>query len=129
MWESSHRILVVGRHEAFAEIFDHLEASENYDLHYAPDFESARASLRRELPSAIILALPRSEQNTLTTLAWLSTVKGLAPLLVLSPVDDVDLYIEAMEHGAFDFLTPTMPFEEVDRQLSSALTWHTRQAA
>ncbi len=114
MEANSHTILVVGPHELFPAIFDYLEANENYDLRYTVHFEFARALLREYTPDAILLVVPGDKQNNGEALAWLETLKNLASVLVLSTVVDTNLYITAMELGAFDLLTPETPPEGID---------------
>jgi DNA-binding NtrC family response regulator len=116
-----YSILVVGPNELFPGVIDHLKAKEDYDLRYAFDLEFARALLREHAPAVIVLALPDDQEMIRKAVGWIGTVKNLAPVLVLSRVADTDLYMTAMESGAFDFLTPTTPPEGIDWILSNAL--------
>ena len=129
MTKNLFHILAVGPHESFYEIFHHLETHESYDLRYATDFDAAHAHLRKNTPCAILLAVPRDEQTAREALAWLEKVKNQAPVMVLSPVDDMPFYINVMDRGAFDFFTAHTPLEEIDRVLNNAVDWQFCRAA
>lgn len=115
-------ILVVGPQIQFREIFDHLESQGNYRLHYAADYQIAAGYLSEFVPDAIILTTRAEERSFTEEMDWLDKLKKDAPVLVVSWLGDPHLYKIAMDHGAFDFFTAWAPPDEIDRELSKAIS-------
>jgi len=115
-------ILVVGPQNQFRGIFDHLESQDNYRIHYAMDYQLAAEYLKEQAPGAIILTIRVDERSFMEEMEWLHSLKKDAPVLVLSPLTDMHLYKNAMSHGAFDFFTASTPPDEIERELSNAIS-------
>src|SRR5207249_9762128 len=72
---------------------------ESYRLHFASDFESAWSNVKENSPNAIILTIAVDEQNFGEALGWLETMKNIAPVLVLSPAEDLRFRSEERRVG------------------------------
>ncbi len=134
MDRETFHILVVGPTEPYSEFFDSLEADENYCLHFAADLHSAsleraKSYFPEHQPSVILLTVPRGQAGSVQVLGWLEDLKSLAPVIVLSPVEDMQLYLGAMYRGAFDYFTAYTPVEEIKRGLAHAVSRYAFQAA
>ncbi len=129
MTKNRSDLLIVGPQGPLEELLGHLEAQERYELHYCPDFDSARAHISARTPGAIVVAPRPCERARAEAVAWLETVRNVSPVLVFSPFEDSDFYKTIMDHGAFDFFTAATPLEEIDRELNNAVDSHARQAA
>ena len=129
MTKNRFDLLIVGPQGPLEETLGHLEAQERYELHYCPDFYSARAYLAEHTPSAIIVSLRPCERTHAEAAGWLETARNVAPVLVFCPFEDSEFYQTIMDHGAFDFFTAATPLEEIGRELSNAVSWQTCQAA
>ena len=122
MERSTFDILIVGPQGPFREIFDHLETQDNYRIHYATDCQNAFDYLNEHAPGAIILTIGMVEQNFTDEMEWLDIMKKDAPVLVLAPSEAPHLYKTVMQRGAFDFFTAYTPPDEIDRELSNAIS-------
>ena len=129
MDRASSDILVVGPQNQFREIFDYLESRENYRIHYTADYQLASEYLKEQMPGAIILTIRVDERSFMEEMEWLDIMKKDAPVFVLSPLGDPHLYKNAMDHGAFDFFTAWAPPDEIDRELSNAISLQSCQVA
>jgi DNA-binding NtrC family response regulator len=129
MAKETFDILIVGPQGQFREIFNHLDEQGSYQLHFAWDYEAARSFLAECTPSAIILTIRVNERNFEGEMEWLEMMKKHSPVLVLSPVEDLQLYKTVMQRGAFDFFTAYTPPDEIDREINNAVTLQTCQVA
>lgn len=123
------RILVLGSQGAFSQVFKQLEAADRYRFDYAHDSETVRAYLERRRPSVVLLLVPAEPESAENALAFLEALKEHAAAVVVSPGEDMRLYLTAMERGAFDYFTCHTPLREITRVLDNAIRWRPRQAA
>ena len=73
----------------------------------------AGAALREPSSSRLILTATTLADGTWTDVLILASVPGKAiPVIVVSPVVDIDLYLRTLESGASDFIVP--PFSAAD---------------
>lgn len=129
MTKNRFALLIVGPQGPLEGLLRHLEEQERYELHYCPDFYTARTYLAEHTPSAIIVAPRPCEQSHAEAVDWLKNARNVAPVLVFCPFEDLEFYMNVMNYGAFDFFTAATPLEEIDRQVNNAVTWQTCEAA
>ena len=108
------RVLVVGADTAFQRIFERIESCGCYQFEYA-HFLAPAPVLAETKPAAILLLVPEERRSKQQALAWLRAHKDAAPIVVLSVVADMDVYVACMSSGAFDYITGYMPIDEILR--------------
>lgn len=129
MTPDTFNLLFVGPQGPFRELIDHLEAQENYHVHFATEYEDVFPYLNEGNPGAIVLAAPTEERNIREMMYWLNILKSRAPVLVLSPAEDIRLNLAVMDQGAFDFFTAFTPLDSVDWIINNAVSRTSFQAA
>ena len=72
-------------------------------------------------PHLVVADTVLSDGNWLDLMDNAAKVKEKVTLIVVSPFADVNLYIEVMNHGAFDFITESFTVPEVTHVLRSAI--------
>ena len=122
MTNQKPRILAVGPRAAFGSLLEALEAREHYQFDYVNDSVIARASMQ-PTPDAVLLYLPADREASEEARAWMRTIKGQVPVVVVSNAADLDVYLCCMSCGAFDYLTSYSPVEEVVHVLDTAVRW------
>lgn len=118
------RILVVGPRSACGRICNYLEASGRYELSYAA--HPGDRILLDWNPSVLLLHVPAKPEAAKQALKFL---KGRVAVVVITAVADMNVYLAAMTHGAFDYLTSYSPPAEIDRVLRNAMRVMQEQAA
>jgi len=121
------RILILGATAPPSPGLKALETAGRYLFEYLPD--PPRVSAAGPAADAVLLPLPPEKASALEGLGWIETFKDRAPVVVLSAVADMNLYLSAMTAGAFDFLTQATAGEELTRVLDNAVRWRWRRAA
>lgn len=127
MAKLTRQVLVVGSASGFVPVFEQLEVR-GYHFEYVANIEAARTYLLRQAADVLLLRLPEGADVS-AGFAWLQATKGKWPVVVISREEDVQLYLTAMERGAFDYFTCQTPMTEVRRVLDNAIRWRQLQAA
>ena len=78
--------------------------SKNYRVNHVTRLADGLSALNREHWDAVLLDLGLPDSQGLDTLRLLKTTGRDIPIIVLSGVDDEELALDAVEHGAHDFL-------------------------
>src|SRR6267154_94741 len=74
-----------------------------------------------ELPDIILLDLRLPDQSGLETLRNLRKIDARIPVIFVTVVRSADSAIEAMRHGAYDYLLKPIDLQKLDRVISEAL--------
>jgi two-component system nitrogen regulation response regulator GlnG len=74
-----------------------------------------------ELPDVILLDLRLPDQSGLELLSGLRQIDARIPVVFITVVRSADSAIEAMRHGAYDYLLKPIDLQKLDRVLSEAL--------
>ncbi len=121
-------VLVIGPPAIFGPIFHQLSEGGRYRFNFAIDQETAPIYLSCN-PCVIILNIPEDQSLAQAALSYLETLRQHAPVVVMSVAADLNLYLAAMNYGAFDYFTSYTPLEEIDRMLDKAINWQQQQVA
>ncbi len=122
------RISVVGVRKPSARVFDRLEATGRYQFDYA-GFSETHSTLFQDVPDLILLRMPDEKKAAEEALGWLEKLKKETTVVVASPSNDLDCYLEVMWRGAFDYFTDYTSLQEITRILDNALAWRTSSKA
>src|SRR4029077_11911362 len=93
----------------------------------APSVEIARTAgegveqVTVELPDVILLDLRLPDQSGLETLRKLRQIDARIPVVMVTVDRSADSAIEAMRHGAYDYLVKPIDLQKLDRVISEAL--------
>jgi len=110
------RILVIEDDVALRKILRRLFSSEGYEVDVVPDAASGLERLRRIVPAAVVLDLPRPGSSGCDLCKEIAGSNAGLPLLVLSGSSDVADKVLLLEMGADDYITvPFSPRELVAR--------------
>ncbi len=119
-------VVVVGSRADLSHLCSHLESAGRYRIYYVPP----RVGLCFDpKPDVVLLHVPNEKEGAEKALASVESIKQDVPVVVVSCVADMSLYMTAMTQGAFDYITYYTPPEEVARVLSTAVRWRLRRAA
>src|SRR6202162_5412983 len=110
------RILVIEDDGALRKILRRLFSSEGYEVEVVPDAVCGLERLRRGVPAAVILDLPRPGSSGCDLCAKIAKLIPGLPLVILSGRSDVADKVLVLEMGADDYVTvPFSPRELVAR--------------
>src|SRR5258708_23493129 len=74
-----------------------------------------------ELPDVILLDLRLPDQSGLETLRDLRQIDARIPVIMVTVIRSADSAIEAMRHGAYDYLLKPIDLQKLDRVINEAL--------
>ncbi len=110
----SSRILVVDDERNIRRVLQALLESEGHDVDAAADGDEARALIRRASSSydLVLTDLRMPGFSGMELLRWVQESHPDTPVVMITAHGTVDIAVEAMRGGAFDFITK--PFEEAE---------------
>jgi two-component system, NtrC family, response regulator AtoC len=110
----SPRILVVDDERNIRRVLQALLEADGYEVQVAADGDEARALVRRAKPpfDAVLTDLRMPGCDGLALLRWTRESHPDTPVVMVTAHGTVDVAVEAMRDGAFDFITK--PFEEAE---------------
>ena len=110
------RVLVVEGDIALRKVLQRLFCSKGYDVDVAPDGTAGLEILRRRLPSALILDLPRPRSAGRDLCREIVRLAPGLPFIILGASASVTDKVSLLESGAADYMTiPFSPRELVAR--------------
>jgi DNA-binding response OmpR family regulator len=110
------RILVIVDDRALRKILARLFSAEGYEVDVFPDAVSGLERLRKGVPAAVVLDLPRPGSSGCDLCKKIANLVSSLPLLILSGSSDVADKVLLLEMGADDYVTvPFSPRELVAR--------------
>jgi DNA-binding NtrC family response regulator len=121
--ELDHKItaLLVHDHGQHLASFAELLRRQNVELAHARNCEEASRTLQQGSPPLLIFTDTRLPDGTFKDMLELAAkAEKFVNVLVVSKIGNITLYMEAMERGAFDFLTPNMELSRFPSILQAA---------
>lgn len=112
---ASKRIFVVDDDETIRRSVSHLLKKAGYQVGVAEDGEEALAMLPDFRPAVVLLDLSMPKVGGLEVIDRSATINPDLAIVVMTAHGTIDVAVEALQRGAFDFLTK--PFEK-DRLLA-----------
>ncbi len=111
------RILLCEDEEVMRAAIDFRLRKQGYEVAYVGNGKAAIEALNARLPDLLITDLVMPEQNGIEVVKHLrQNLKSNIPVIVISPVEEIELIIEAIHAGANDFLAkPFKPLELILR--------------
>lgn len=114
---AQNRILVVDDERNFAEMLDYNLKKEGYTVENAYGGAEALEKFIGEKPDLVLLDLKMPGMDGLATLRKMKEIDGSVPVIMMSGHGDMDVAVEAMKLGAFDFVSK--PFEPDELKITA----------
>ncbi len=108
------RVLIVDDERNIRRVLQALLEGDGYEVDEAADGDEARALIRRASPpyDVVLSDLRMPNCDGMELLRWVRGSAPDTPLVLLTAHGTVDIAVEAMREGAFDFIVK--PFDEAD---------------
>jgi two-component system nitrogen regulation response regulator GlnG len=107
--------------ELLAERVAHLFPAPAHRIAIARTAAEGLAQVAAGLPDVILLDLRLPDQSGLEVLNGLRQIDARIPVVFVTVVRSADSAIEAMRHGAYDYLLKPIDLQKLDRVISEAL--------
>ncbi|MGE3622699.1 MAG: sigma-54-dependent transcriptional regulator [Bdellovibrionales bacterium] len=117
-------ILLVEDTLPVAMIYEEYLKQEGYSVELAHNGRQAVAYLNRTRPSAIVLDLLLPDTNGMEILTHAKERYPDLPVVVVTVTNSVDVAVEAMRRGAFDYIVKPFPSARLSVTLRNALERH-----
>lgn len=114
------RILLVDDAEAFTSNMSKLLSRRGYEVKALHDGQSALDAVGEEDFDVVVLDLKMPGMNGMDTLKELKKIRPQMEVIILTAYGTVDLAVEGMHNGAFDYLTKPVRFEELHEKICQA---------
>jgi DNA-binding NtrC family response regulator len=100
----AERVFVVEDDTTTRTIIEQIVSREGFEAHSFPNAMSMRAALKDRAPDIVCLDLGLPDEDGLGLLRYLEQVLPGRPVIVITASDDVGVAVDAMKHGAFDYI-------------------------
>ncbi len=114
------RILLVDDEPAMREVLDMRLSEWGYDVRLAGEGAEARQRIEEAPPDIVISDVIMPEISGLDLLRELKADDPDRPVVLITAQGSIDLAVEAMKHGALDFLTKPLDYPKLKAILESA---------
>lgn len=119
------RILVIDDEHFIRDLLMDFFSKSGYDIVIAPDGNSGIAEVGKSTFDAVLVDLKMPDKNGTEVLAEIRAIDAGLPVIIMTGYPTVEASIEALRHGAHDFIVK--PFrlhdlkERIDRAIRSRL--------
>jgi two-component system repressor protein LuxO len=114
-------ILIVEDSHALTEVYRGYLSGEPYRVRHATDGCAALAELDKEPPAAVLLKLTLPDMDGMAILRHIHERQIPTAAVVVAPASRVDLAVDAMRYGAYDFVEHPLGAKRMKVALRSAL--------
>jgi FixJ family two-component response regulator len=123
-------VFVVDDDEDMRDLLEGMVASEGLPVTGFADGETFLEAVNTQLPVCVFLDLVMPRRSGLEILKELRARQFLAPVVMMSARDQIPLVVEAMKHGAFDYLSKPLDRHTPALRVREALeVWSCRAPA
>ena len=113
-------ILLVDDEENFRINLGELLTSKGFEVIGASTLAEARAHLRRGMGDIVLLDVQLGDGYGPDLLAESFSLPTRPPIILITAYGEIEMAVEAMRNGAFDFLEKPIDYEHLDRSLKRA---------
>lgn len=96
----------------------------SYQISEAETLQEARAALQREIPDLITLDLKLPDGSGIDFLKQVKPLHPNIPIIVITAFGVVDVAVQALKLGAYDFIEKPINFEKLENAIRNALETH-----
>ncbi|MCH7370532.1 MULTISPECIES: sigma-54-dependent transcriptional regulator [Aeromonas] len=122
MAESKPRVLLVEDTRSLAVVYEQYLAQDGYEVLLADCGQQALAQLLTSPPPVVLLDLELPDMSGMDILQQITEQQLPCSVVVITAHGSVDVAVEAMRHGAFDFLTKPFDGKRLCATARNALT-------
>lgn len=115
------RILVVDDEEAILEVMRLNLSREGYQVYTATTGEDGLTFLRDKIVDAVIVDYKMPGMNGIEFLEKIRQKRSEIPIIMVTAYGTIEMAVEAMKNGAYNYLTKPLNYEEMFLLLSQAL--------
>jgi two-component system repressor protein LuxO len=119
--DTSQTILLVEDTPMLAQLYEEYMRKEGYDVVTETTGKKAMDFLRQSMPAAIVLDLLLPDINGLEVLNFVHKLYPELPVIVATVTNSIDVAIEAMRRGAYDYIVKPFPATRLTVTLRNAL--------
>lgn len=123
------RVLAVDDDPNFLQALVRVLAQNGYEVRAASSTAEALAQLEKEPVDLLISDLCFPEDDALHLLRDLKARNWSLPVIILTAGGSVESYLEAMNNGAFEYVTKPVKDAELLALVRRALDWEARRSA
>jgi two-component system response regulator HydG len=116
-----HRLLVVDDDQAHRIMLRTLLSNWGYDLMEADDGETAVAAVQSGPVDLILMDIRMVRLSGIAALERIKTVNPAIPIVLMTAYASVEMAVEALKKGAYDYLTKPLDFDKLRLTLKRAL--------
>ena len=125
MAESKPRVLLVEDTRSLAVVYEQYLAQDGYEVVLADCGQQALAQLLTSPPPVVLLDLELPDMSGMDILQQITEQQLPCSVVVITAHGSVDVAVEAMRLGAFDFLTKPVNIERLEVLIQRALKTRT----
>lgn len=118
---TSHRILVVDDDTAHQTMLLTLVGGWGYDLMDADDGESAIAAIKAEPVDLVLMDIRMVRMSGIEALERIKAINPAIPIVLMTAYASVEMAVEALKKGAYDYLIKPLDFDKLRLTLDRAL--------
>jgi len=115
------KILIVEDEKATLFAYSKFLSKKNYDVKTATSLHDAKQLIASEIFNVILLDLRLPDGNALNLIKETQTVDEFTSIIVISGLSEISTAVEAMKHGADNFLTKPIDMENLEISLRHSL--------
>lgn len=115
------RILLVEDCASLALVYQRFLAQENYDISIATTGSDAFSMLNETCPDAVVLDLKLPDMDGMKILKHIHQSQLPTTVVVITAYGSIDIAVDAMHYGAFDFLVKPFDAKRLNITLQNAL--------
>jgi len=116
-----NKVLLVDDDVDFRDTVKDILDGEGFQVFGCGDGQSAVETFRQVLPDAVILDLKMPALNGMEALQELKRINADIPVIIQTAYGDIPTAVEAMKHGAYDFVPKPPQFDKLVITLRRAL--------
>jgi len=121
MSTSKPRVLIIEDSPALAEVYRSYLRGEPYQVKYVGDGKSGMAEIERDPPEALLLDLKLPDMDGMDILRYIHDRQIPTSVVIITGHASVDVAIDAMRYGAFDFIEKPFSAKRVKVTLRNAV--------
>lgn len=118
---SRAHVLIVDDDAASRRLLDVRLRALKCDVSMAGDGEEALSAIRKNQPDLVFLDLQMPQLNGMEVLRRLRKARSPVPVIVITAHGSIEVAVEAMKEGAYDFITKPLDPQHLEIAVSKAL--------
>ena len=116
-------VLIIDDNFDIRNLVSNILKDKNYDIREAANFDQAVNEIEKKLPDLAIIdvKLDKGDKDGIDLLKKIKKMSDLVPVIVISGHANVEMAVEALKLGAYEFITKTFATEQLLNFVNRAL--------